>query len=204
MQAQKEIYQRPKVDGVNTVHVQGLTGKTTSLRLDTLGKLLRGGKITHVHFSAGMDYLRIVENFYSANSGLARIAEEAPNAGGNTDPIRLYTKARCVYMPTQKPRNVSRCRASFDGISTPRAMAIDDKRRLMRVLSGIEAESLLALYALIIHPSCPSKRAESLSAYTRRRYGFWDRRYGDKVVQHLVGALDTLHKEYGERLDKAA
>lgn len=203
-QGQKEVYQRPKVDGVNTVHVQGLTGKTTSLRLDTLGKLLRDGKITHVHFSAGMDYLRIVESFYSANSGLARIAEEAPQAGGSNDPIRLYTKARRVYMPTQKPRNVSRCKTAFDGISATKARAIDEKRRLMRILGTIEAESLLALYGLIIHPASPNLRCLSVSAYSKKRYGYDNSRAMARTIHHLADALDTLHKEYGERLDKAA
>jgi len=202
--APREEFVKPEVRHADDTIIPGLTGRGTVKRLDTLDKLLGAGKINHVQYSAGMDYLRIVENFYSANSGLARISEEAPNAGGNNDPIRLYAKARRVYMPTQKPRNVSRTRTSFDGISGSRAQAIDAKRQLMRVLSMVEGEGLLALYALVIHPSAPAKRQESLSAYTRRRYGFWDRRYGDKVIRHLVVALDVLHNEYGERLDKAA
>jgi len=202
--ATKEVYQRPQVDGVNTVHMQGLTGKTVSLRLDTLGKLMRDGKITHVHYSAGMDYLRIVESFYSSNSGLARIADEAPHAGASTDPINRYAKARRVYTPTQKPRNVSRTPCSSDGITSTKARAIDEKRRLMRVLGTIEAESLLALYGLIIHPAQPSMRCLSVSAYSKKRYGHDNSRAMARTIHHLADALDVLHREYGERLERAA
>jgi hypothetical protein len=151
-----------------------------------------------------LDYLRIVESFYSSNSGLSRISEEAPNAVGNADPIRLYAKGRRVYTPTQKPRNVSRVPTAFDGISSSKAKAIDEKRHLMRVLSTIDPESLLALYGLVIHPSLPSKRCLSVSAYSKHRYGHDNTRAMGRTLQHLVVALTTLHNEYGERLDKAA
>lgn len=202
--AQREVYEKPEIKHVDDTIIPGLSGRGAILRMDTLGKLLRDGKINHTHYSAGLDYLRIVENFYSANSGLARISEEAPNAGGNSDPIRLYAKGRRVYAPTQKPRNVSRAATAFDGISSSRANAIDEKRRLMRVLGTIESESLLALYGLVIHPSLPAKRGMSVSAYSKHRYGHDNSRATARTLQHLVAALTVLHHEYGERLDKAA
>lgn len=200
----REVYEKPEIKHADDTIIPGLSGKGAVLRMDTLGKLLRDGKINHTHYSAGLDYLRIVENFYSSNSGLARISEEAPNAGGNADPIRLYAKARRVYASTQKPRNVSRAPTAFDGISSSKAQAIDEKRRLMRVLSTIDPESLLALYGLVIHPSLPSKRCLSVSAYSKHRYGHDNTRAMGRTLQHLVVALTTLHNEYGERLDKAA
>lgn len=203
-EGQHEVYKRPELKGPDEIHEQGLTGKTIVRRLDTLGKLMRDGKLTAAQYCAGRDYLSIVENYYANASGLSRLSEEAPHAGGNGDPIRLYAKARRIYVPTQRPRNVSRTRTGFDGWSAERSDALEDMHRLRAVLGMIDGEALLALYGLVIHPTAPEKRCLSISAYSKKRYGHDNARAMTRTVQQLAAALAILHKEYGERLEQAA
>ena len=203
-QGAQEVYKRPELKGPDEVHEQGLTGKTVIRRLDTLGKLMRDGKISPAQYCAGRDYLSIVENYYANASGLSRLSEEAPHAGGSRDPIRLYAKARRVYVATQRPRNVSRTRTSFDGWTTQRSDALKAMHRLRLVLGMVDGEALRALYAMVIHPSDPNKRNLSVAAYTIRIYGDKNAKRCGAVIAALASALDTIHNEYGERLEQAA
>lgn len=204
MQAQKEIYQRPKLKGEDEVHVQGVTGKTTIKRIDALDRLLASGEVTGQEFCAALDMLRIVSDYYTAASGLCRLSEEAPNAGSNTDPIRLYAKGRRVYMPTQKPRNVSHTRTGFDGWNTRKSDALAEMHRLRASLRMVPPESLRILYALVIHPSDPHKRNVTLTAYMLKAYGYKGGKAQVRAVRELRVALGTLHKELGERFEQAA
>jgi hypothetical protein len=182
----------------------GQTLGYASRRLDTLSRLMRDGKITAPMYCAGQLYLSIVESYYASASGLSRLSDEAPHSGGSYDPIQLYTKGRTVYRPTQRPRNVVRPKTSFDGWTVVRCDALQDMKRLRSTLQSLPAESLLALYALVIHPSDPNKRSLSLAAYTIKRYGDKNAKRCAAVTQSLACALDTLHKEYGEPLEQAA
>ncbi len=201
---QHEVYQRPELKGPDEVHIQGLSGKTTIRNLQTLDKLQREGKISGKLFSAGELYLGIVERFYAQTSPFASLSDEAPNAGGNTDPIRLYTKGRRSYRSTQRPRNVVRPRSSFDGWTSARSDALKAMHRLRTAIKYIDGEALRALYALVIHPSDPHRLPTTLRAYTIHRYGYRDSRLEARVVQSLVDALSQLHEEYGERFEEAA
>lgn len=209
----REVYQRPKLKNEDEVHVQGVTGKTTIKRIDALDRLLASGEITGQEFCAALDMMRIVSDYYTSASGLSRVSEEAPNAGSSTDPIRRYVKARAArevngkvvgYIPTQKPRNVSRTRASFDGWNTRKSDALAEMHRLRAVLRMIPPESLRVLYALVIHPGDPHKRNITLTAYMLKAYGYKGGKCQMRVVGHLRVALATLHKELGERMEQAA
>jgi len=202
--ATKEVYQRPKLKSDDEVHVQGVTGKTTVKRIDALDRLLAAGEITGQEFCAGIDMLRIVQDYYTTASGLSRVSEEAPQAGGNNDPIRLYAKARRVYMPTQRPRNVSHTRTGFDGWNTRKSDALSEIHRLRAALRMIPAESLRVLYALVIHPGDPHRRNISMTAYMLKAYGYKGGKCQARVTGHLRIALATIHKELGERLEQAA
>lgn len=202
--ARLEKKPKPAPENPDVVTWNDVYSRSTTRRLETLDKLKADGKINAQLYCAGMDYLRIVETFYTATSSLSRLSEEAPHAGGDNDPIKRYTKGRRVYIPTQRPRNVARTRTSFDGWSATRCDALGEMKRLRMVLGQIDGEALLALYALVIHPSKPGERPESLRAYVVRRYGYRNQRTEDRVTQALAVSLTALHHEYGEQLEEAA
>ncbi len=213
--AEPEIYQQPKATGPDQVQEVGNTGRTVIRHLTTLEKLYRDGKVSGVHFTAGLDAVDAVHGFYGATSGMDRLSEEAPSAGGDTDPIRLYAKARAAkydektglvkgYIPTQRPRNVSRAKSSFDGWNNRKLNALKTMHRLRTALRPLPAEALLAFYGLVIHPSDPGKRSLSLSAYAKKRYGHDNARITVRVLADLAVALEAVHREYGDQLEEAA
>jgi hypothetical protein len=202
--AKHEIYQTPKPQGPDEIVITGNSGRGVIKKIDAIDRLLNAGEITGAQAGAAVDMLRIVNDYYAAASGLSKLSEEAPNTGSDTDPIRLYAKARRVYMPTQRPRNVIRVKTSFDGWSSRRSKALKKMHRLRTCLKNVPSESLRVLYALVIHPSDPHKRNLSLAAYMIKAYGYKNGKLQGRVVQALAVALDAIHNEYGERLEEAA
>jgi hypothetical protein len=199
-----EVYEAPKPQGPDEVVVTGNSGRSVIKKIDAIDRLSDAGEITGAQAGAAVDMLRVVNQYYAAASGLSRLSDEAPSAVGNSDPIRLYAKARRVYMPTQRPRNVISPKSSFDGWSAKRSNALKEMHRLRACLKNVPGESLRVLYALVIHPSDPHKRNLSLAAYMIKAYGYKNGKLQRRVVQALAVALDAIHNEYGERLEEAA
>lgn len=184
-------------NGDTIVHDQGQTGRPIAVRLDPLMKLRRAGRITEDQYKAGQAYLAIVQAFFVAKSGLSRIEAEATGSVRNGDPIRLYVKGRRTYVSTQKPRIIAAPRTSFDGWSGARFDAMEAMKRVRRALARLEAEPLLALYALVIHPNMPDRRPTTLRAYVMRQYGYRNQHSEDAIVVRLQEALNGLWRELG-------
>lgn len=194
-----ETYEAPAAaDGENVIHETGITGRPIALKLDTLHKLRRTNKITHKLYNAGEAYLGVVQTYYDLSSGLCRLSDEAPNASGNADPIRLYVKGRRSYVPTQRPRNVSSPKSSFDGWTKDRSTALKAMHRVRTALKFVDGEALRVLYALVIHPSDPHRRPTTLRAYVLQRFGYRNQRIEDHVIECLKEALGALYDEFGE------
>jgi hypothetical protein len=197
---QREEYIAPEVKHEDDRIIPGLTGRGAIQRLDTLGKLWEAGKITAVQYSAGRDYLAIVENYFASASGLARLSEEAGRVGGASDPIRLYIKARPWdhgkgYIPTQRPRNPSPDRAYSDGWSRTRLIAMSEFSRMARLVAGLPRDPRTALCVLVIDPNRPDLPALSLAAATRRMFGDCNARRYAKIVRWLGEAMDEIDAE---------
>src|SRR5690606_7880933 len=92
--APKEEFVAPQIKHTDEQDIPGLTGRGAILRADNLKKLWDAGKLTAVQYSAGLDYVAIVEDFFASASGLARLSEEAGRVGGDGDPIKRYLKGR--------------------------------------------------------------------------------------------------------------
>lgn len=197
---QREVYQRPELKHADDIHIVGQTGKTTIRRLDTLDKLLRDGKIDHVQYSAGMDYLRIVENYFASASGLAKLSDEAGRVGGDGDPIRLYLKARPWrdgkgYIPTQRPRNPTHVRARSDGWNKARFDAMGEFSRMARLVSALPRDPRQALCVLVIDPNRPDLPSLSMAAACRRMLGSDRARSYATMTRWLVEALNEVDGE---------
>lgn len=200
----REVYQRPELKHADDIHIVGQTGKTTIRRLDTLDKLLRDGKIDGPQYSAGMDYLRIVENYFASASGLAKLSDEAGRVGGGGDPIRLYLKARPVregkgYIPTQRPRNPSHTRSHSDGWNKARFDAMGEFSRMARLVSALPRDPRQALCVLVIDPNRPDTPTLTLAQASRRMFGYTDARRYAKLVRWLTVALDEIDGELLQR-----
>lgn len=201
--ANHEIYQTPKVDGIDTVHAvseENHTGRATIRRLDTLGKLLRENRINGAQYSAGMDYLRIVEAYFASASGLARLSEEAGRVGGAGDPIRLYAKARPFmdgkgYIPTQRPRNPASKPAYSDGWTTARFAAMTEFSRMAGLVAGLARDPRQALCVLVIDPNRPDLPSLTLAAACRRMFGGENARRYAKLTGWLCEGLDAIDSE---------
>lgn len=203
------IYQRPKLSGPDEKHVVGKTGRTTKMRMDTLERLLNATddkgnaapRISKVDHDAGKLYVAIVQRFYADTSAFSRLSDEAPRAGADGDPIRLYVKGRRVYKPTQKPRNVARARTGFDGWTVARCNALQEMRSLRRTIARMDPEARKALFALTIDADEPGKDALSVAAYSRRRFGYQNAKTDEKVIAYLKDALAIIFTDYGEVIE---
>lgn len=193
-------YVAPVVRSDDDRVIPGLTGKGTILRLDTLAKLNETGKITPEQYSAGRDYLEIVETYFNRASGLAKLSEEAGRIGGAADPITRYLKARPVrggkgYIPTQRPRNPSPVRAHSDGWTPDKLDAMSEFSRMTRVVNGLPRDPRTALCVLVIDPDRPDLPALSMAAATRRIFGYVDTARYAKLTRWLAEALNEIDCE---------
>lgn len=196
--APREEFVAPEVRHVDDRVIPGLTGRGAIKRLDTLDKLLDAGRITPVQYSAGRDYLRIVENYFASASGLARLSEEAGAVGGNTDPIRRYLKARPVhrgYIPTQRPRNPSPARAHSDGWTRTKLEAMSEFSRMARLVASLQRDSRTALTVLVIDPQRPDLPSLDMASACRRLFGDKNSRRYATLTRWLCEALDEIDQE---------
>lgn len=194
--------------------IPGLTGKGAIQRLDTLGKLWESGKITPQQYSAGRDYLAIVENYFACASGLARLSEEAGRVGGDGDPIRRYLKGRPVrlerdgkvsgYIPTQRPRNPSSYRPGSDGWTATKLAAMSEFSRMAKLVDRLPRDARNALCVLVIDPARPDLPALDMAAACRRMFGDKNARRYAILTRWLCEALDEIDGELMEKSAKAA
>jgi hypothetical protein len=194
--------------------IPGLTGKGAIQRLDTLGKLWESGKITPQQYSAGRDYLAIVEHYFACASGLAKLSEEAGRVGGAGDPITRYLKGRPArtqpdgtisgYIPTQRPRNPSYSRPSSDGWNGQKLAALTEFSRMAKLVERLDREPRKALSILVIDAARPDLPALSVGAACRRIFGSDRGRNYAILTRWLCVALDELDGELSSRARIAA
>lgn len=185
--------------------IPGLTGRGAIQRLDTLGKLWEAGKITPAQYSAGRDYLAIVEHYFACASGLAKLSEEAGRVGGSGDPITRYLKARPArlkrdgritgYIPTQRPRNPSSYRPGSDGWTSTKLNAMTEFSRMARLVDALPRDPRTALAVLVIDLNRPDIPALSIAAAVRRMYGHRNVSVLNRIVRSLCIALDEIDGE---------
>lgn len=202
--APREEYVAPEIRHADEQIIPGLTGRGAILRADNLKKLWDAGKLTAVQYSAGLDFVAIVEDFYASASGLARLSEEAGRVGGDGDPIKRYLKGRPArqidgkvvgYIPTQRPRNPSGSRPASDGWTHAKLDAMSKFSRIARLVESMPRDQRTALCLLIIDPQRPYLRALSISAATRRMFGYRDSNTFAKLCRWLAAALDEIEPE---------
>ena len=194
--------------------IRGLTGKGAIQRLDTLGKLWEAGKITPAQYSAGRDYLAIVEHYFACASGLAKLSEEAGRVGGAGDPITRYLKGRPArtqadgtisgYIPTQRPRNPSSYRPGSDGWTNTKLAAMSEFSRMARLVDRLPRDPRSALCILVIDPARPDVPALDMAAACRRMFGDKNARRYAILTRWLGEALDELDSELMTNTRKAA
>ena len=209
-----EEYVTPIVRSVDDRMIRGLTGKGAILRLDTLAKLNETGKITPAQYSAGRDYLEIVEAYFNRASGLAKLSEEAGRIGGGGDPIHRYIKARAArrrpdgtttgYIPTQRPRNPSAVRSHSDGWTPDKLEAMSEFSRMVRIVERLPRDPRTALYVLVIDPDRPDLPALSIGAACRRMIGNSGTAAYARLTRWLAQALDEIDGELMADQRKAA
>lgn len=201
----REVYEPAVARHEDDRVIPGLTGRGAIQRLDTLGKLWEAGKITPQQYSAGRDYLAIVEHYFACASGLARLSEEAGRVGGDGDPIRRYIKGRPArqingkvvgYIPTQRPRNPAAYRPGSDGWTGQKLAAMSEFSRIARLVEGLERRPRLALCVLVIDSSRPDMPALSVGAACRRIFGSDRGRNYAILTRWLCEALDALDAEF--------
>ena len=193
-----EEYVKAEVRHADDVVIPGLSGRGTVLRTDTLWKLYNAGKINPVQYSAGVDYLRIVENYFACASGLAKLSEEAGQVGGVRDPINRYLKARPVrmgYVPTQRPRKPAPSRSHGDGWTAAKLAAMGQFGRVAKLVQGLPVDHRRALCMLIIDPSSPGRAPMTLDRATGIMFGYSDSRLRGRVTSWLAHALDVVDME---------
>lgn len=201
----REIYEPAVAKHEDDRVIPGLTGRGAIQRLDTLGKLWESGKITPQQYSAGRDYLAIVEHYFACASGLAKLSEEAGRVGGAGDPITRYLKGRPArtqpdgsvvgYIPTQRPRNPSSYRPGSDGWTATKLNAMSEFSRMARLVDRLPRDPRTALAVLVIDLNRPDIPALSLAAAVRRMYGHRNVSVLNRIVRSLCTALDEIDGE---------
>ena len=191
----REEFIAPEVRHEDDRIIPGLTGRGAIQRLDTLGKLWEAGKITGPQYSAGRDYLAIVEDYFACASGLAKLSEEAGRVGGASDPIRLYIKGRRQYVPTQRPRNPSPARSHSDGWTEAKFRAMGKFSRMARLVEGLQRDPRAALCLLVVDPDRPDVPAASMASATRRLFGNSGTEAYARLTRWLCEALDEIDLE---------
>lgn len=196
--APREVYEKPEVKHEDDVIIPGLSGRGTVLRTDTLWKLYNAGKLNAVQYSAGVDYLRIVESYFASASGLAKLSDEAGQVGGNRDPINRYLKARPMrlgYVPTQRPRKPSSSRSHGDGWTAAKLAAMGQFGRIAGLIQSLPVDHRRAICLLIIDPSSPGRAPVTLDRATAIMFGYSDSRLRARVASWLGHALDVVDME---------
>lgn len=196
----REEYVAPEVKHADDVIIPGLSGRGTVLRTDTLWKLYNTGKITPVQYSAGVDYLRIVENYFATASGLAKLSEEAGQVGGVRDPINRYLKARPMrlgYVPTQRPRKPASSRSHGDGWTASKLAAMGQFGKVAKLVEGLPTDQRRAICMLIIDPVAPNKPQVTLDRAAAIMFGQAkpSERARRSVTTWLGQALDVVDME---------
>lgn len=187
-----EEFVAPEIRHEDDRIIPGLTGRGTVLRLDTLAKLLEGGKISHVQYSAGRDYLGIVENYFANASGLAKLSDEAGRVGGDGDPIRRYIRGRREYLSTQRPRNPPTVRAHSDGWTGTKLAAMEEFSRMARLVAGLPRDPQTALCLLVVDPTRPDLAPLSMGAACARLFGNSGTASYTRLTRWLREALDEV------------
>lgn len=211
---EREVYEPAVAKHADDRVIPGLTGKGAIQRLDTLGKLWEAGKITPAQYSAGRDYLAIVEHYFATASGLAKLSEEAGRVGGAGDPITRYLKARPArlerdgrvtgYIPTQRPRNPSSYRPGSDGWTATKLNAMTEFQRMAKLVDRLPRDPRTALAVLVIDLNRPDIPALSIAAAVRRMYGHRNSSVLNRIVRSLCTALDEIDGELMSRGRAAA
>lgn len=209
-----EVYEPAVAKHADDRVIPGLTGKGAIQRLDTLGKLWESGKITPAQYSAGRDYLAIVEHYFACASGLAKLSEEAGRVGGAGDPIARYLKARPArverdgrisgYIPTQRPRNPSSYRPGSDGWTAMKLDAMSEFSRMARLVECMDRAPREALCVLVIDPARPDLPALSIGSACRRIFKSDRGRNYAILTRWLSTALDALDVEFSQKARAAA
>lgn len=193
-----EVYEPAVAKHADDVVIPGLSGRGTILRTDTLWKLYNTGKISPVQYSAGIDYLRIVENYFASASGLAKLSEEAGQVGGTRDPINRYLKARPVrlgYVPTQRPRKPSSSRSHGDGWTASKLAAMGQFGQVAKLVQGLPTDERRAICMLIIDPVAPNRPQITVDRAAMIMFGYSNGRAVSRVTSWLRTALDVVDLE---------
>lgn len=196
--APREEFVKAEAKHEDDVIIPGLSGRGTVLRTDTLWKLYNAGKINPVQYSAGVDYLRIVENYFASASGLAKLSEEAGQVGGSRDPINRYLKARPArlgYVPTQRPRKPASSRSHGDGWTAAKLAALGQFGRVAGLVQRLPVDHRRAICMLIIDPSNPNRAPVTLDRAASIMFGYSDSRLRQRVTSWLGHALDVVDME---------
>lgn len=202
--APREEFVKAEVRHVDEQIIPGLSGRGAILRADNLKKLLDGGKINAVQYCAGIDYVDIVETFFATASGFARADEMAGKVGGDGDPIRRYLKGRPArqigdkvigYIPTQRPRHPSPSRPASDGWTHDKLKAMAGFRQIAVTMSRMTKSQREALCILVIDPNRPYTPPLTISAATRRMFGYKDTAGYARLTKWLCEALDLIEPE---------
>lgn len=201
----REVYEKPEIKHADDQIIPGLSGRGAILRADNLKKLWDAGKLNAVQYSAGLDFVAIVEDFYASASGLAKLSEEAGRVGGSGDPIARYIKGRPArtnsdgkvvgYIPTQRPRNPSGSRSASDGWTHAKLDAMSKFSRIARLVEQMPKDHRTALCTLVLDPARPYLPALTISAATRRVFGYKDTNTYAKLARWLAAALDEIEPE---------
>ena len=169
-----EVFEPAIAKHADDVIIPGLSGRGTVLRTDTLWKLYNTGKISPVQYSAGVDYLRIVEHYFANASGLAKLSDEAGQVGGTRDPINRYVKARTMrlgYVPTQRPRKPASCRSHGDGWTASKLAAMGQFGKVAKLVEGLPTDQRRAICMLIIDPVAPNRPQVTLDRAAAIMFG---------------------------------
>lgn len=201
----REVYEKPELKHEDDQIIPGLSGRGAILRADNLKKLWDAGKLNSIQYSAGLDFVAIVEDFYASASGLSKLSDEAGRVGGSGDPIARYIKGRPArtnkdgkvvgYIPTQRPRNPSGSRSASDGWTHAKLDAMSKFSRIARLVERMPRDHRAALCVLVLDPDRPYLPALTISAATRRLFGYKDVNTYAKLTRWLGAALDEIEPE---------
>ena len=201
----REVYEKPEIKHADDQIIPGLSGRGAILRADNLKKLWDAGKLNAIQYSAGLDFVAIVEDFYASASGLSKLSDEAGRVGGSGDPIARYIKGRPArtnkdgkvigYIPTQRPRNPSGSRSASDGWTHAKLDAMSKFSRVARLVERMPRDHRAALCVLVLDPDRPYLPALTISAATRRLFGYKDTNTYAKLTRWLAAALDEIEPE---------
>ena len=201
----REVYEKPEIKHADDQIIPGLSGRGAILRADNLKKLWDAGKLNAVQYSAGLDFVAIVEDFYASASGLAKLSEEAGRVGGSGDPIARYIKGRPArtngdgkvvgYIPTQRPRNPSGSRSASDGWTHAKLDAMSRFSCVARLVEVMPKDQRDALCMLVIDPERPHLRPLTIAAACRRVFASARGRNYAILTNWLASALDEIEPE---------